>query len=240
VAQDDYYYEIQLTNKQLVFYFVAGAMGLILSFLAGVMVGRGVDAAGGDVQAAAQPVQTIREADTIVPESPRPASPLPAVAMSYPTLENDRGEPKLQKPSADKGGPAERPAAGKTTPTTKPSDKPAVTERSPQPAVSPATRPASPSPSTATARTTPPAKTPPARPASGAFTVQVGAFKEKLAAETIVSRLKTKGYAAYVTEGAAAGLFNVRVGSYGARTDAERVRDKLRDEEKFKPFIVTQ
>jgi hypothetical protein len=24
VAQDDYYYEIQLTNKQLVFYFMAG------------------------------------------------------------------------------------------------------------------------------------------------------------------------------------------------------------------------
>ncbi len=40
MAQDDYYYEIQLTNKQLVFYFMAGATGLILSFLAGVMVGR--------------------------------------------------------------------------------------------------------------------------------------------------------------------------------------------------------
>jgi hypothetical protein len=39
LAQDDYYYEIQLTNKQLVFYFLAGATGLILSFLAGVMVG---------------------------------------------------------------------------------------------------------------------------------------------------------------------------------------------------------
>ena len=37
LAQDDYYYEIQLTNKQLVFYFMAGATGLILSFLAGVM-----------------------------------------------------------------------------------------------------------------------------------------------------------------------------------------------------------
>jgi hypothetical protein len=45
LAQDDYYYEIQLTNKQLVFYFMAGAAGLILSFLAGVMVGRGVDTA---------------------------------------------------------------------------------------------------------------------------------------------------------------------------------------------------
>ena len=43
MAQDDYYYEIQLTNKQLVFYFMAGAAGLILSFLAGVLVGRSVE-----------------------------------------------------------------------------------------------------------------------------------------------------------------------------------------------------
>jgi hypothetical protein len=35
LAQDDYYYEIQLTNKQLVFYFLAGATGLILSFWPG-------------------------------------------------------------------------------------------------------------------------------------------------------------------------------------------------------------
>ena len=52
MPQDDYYYEIQLTNKQLVFYFMAGATGLILSFLAGVMVGRGVDSVSGEVQAA--------------------------------------------------------------------------------------------------------------------------------------------------------------------------------------------
>ena len=36
MAQEDYYYEIQLTNKQLVFYFLAGATGLILAFLAGL------------------------------------------------------------------------------------------------------------------------------------------------------------------------------------------------------------
>ena len=34
MAQDDYYYEIQLTNKQLVFYFMAGAAFLVMSFLA--------------------------------------------------------------------------------------------------------------------------------------------------------------------------------------------------------------
>ena len=52
-------------NKQLVFYFLAGATGLILSFLAGVMVGRGVDGGGG-----VQVARTLAE-DRIVGEEPR-------------------------------------------------------------------------------------------------------------------------------------------------------------------------
>ena len=53
-------------------------------------------------------------------------------------------------------------------------------------------------------------------------------------------RSKTKGFAAYVfsPEGTDGGLFNVRVGSFTAKADAERVQTKLRDDEKFKPFIV--
>jgi cell division septation protein DedD len=68
----------------------------------------------------------------------------------------------------------------------------------------------------------------------------VGAFKEKGAADSIVQRLKGKGFAAYVVspDGTDGGLFNVRVGSYTARADAERVQTRLRDEEKYKPFIV--
>ena len=68
MAQDDYFYEIQLTNKQLVFYFMAGATGLVLSFLAGVMVGRGVDQSAAEVQAA-RPVQEER---IVTEETPRP------------------------------------------------------------------------------------------------------------------------------------------------------------------------
>ena len=76
--QDDYFYEIQLSNKQLVFYFMAGATGLILSFLAGVMVGRGVDQ-GADVQAArTAPV----EERVVTEETVRPAPP-PAEELTY-------------------------------------------------------------------------------------------------------------------------------------------------------------
>jgi cell division septation protein DedD len=70
------------------------------------------------------------------------------------------------------------------------------------------------------------------------FTIQVGAFKDKATAESVAGRLKSKGYAAYLVSPDGGGLFNVRVGSYPARADAERVLAKLRDEEKFKPFIV--
>jgi cell division septation protein DedD len=53
----------------------------------------------------------------------------------------------------------------------------------------------------------------------------------------VAGRLKAKGFAAYVESGSA-GLFNVRVGTYPARGDADQVLAKLRDEEKFQPFIV--
>jgi hypothetical protein len=70
LAQDDYYYEIQLTNKQLVFYFMAGAAGLVLSFLAGVMVGRGVE--GGTAAAETRPVTEER---VVAEQSPAPRPP---------------------------------------------------------------------------------------------------------------------------------------------------------------------
>jgi len=98
LAQDDYYYEIQLSNKQLVFYFMAGATGLILSFLAGVMVGRGVDAVSGEVQAA----RTIQEDRIVAEETPKPAAPKPATEdLTYAQrLEGEKVEDTLERPRA--------------------------------------------------------------------------------------------------------------------------------------------
>jgi cell division protein FtsN len=219
LAQDDYYYEIQLSNKQLVFYFMAGATGLILSFLAGVMVGRGVDASAGEVQAArAVPVQ---EEKVVAEEPPRPAPPAAEDLTYAQRLEGDKQEDALEKakPAASS---ASKPVAA----------KPAAARPGVAP---PALRP---SPAATTApKTAPPPKT--VAPAAGAFTIQVGAFKDKASADTVVSRLKGKGFAAYaVSPGTAEGLFNVRVGSFANRGDAEHVQARLRDEEKFKPFIV--
>jgi cell division septation protein DedD len=225
--QDDYFYEIQLSNKQLVFYFMAGATGLILSFLAGVMVGRGVDQ-GADVQAArGTPV----EERVVTEETVRPAPP-PAEELTYAQrLESEKADEGLEKPvvrTIEKP-----PAAVASAPAATLREAPARTQAPAPPATRPEPRPslkpsAPPRPAAAEA------------PAGrGQFTIQVGAFKDRASADAVMGRLKGKGFAAYVVAPANPdGLFNVRVGSFGARPDAERVQTRLRDQEKFKPFIV--
>jgi len=257
LAQDDYYYEIQLTNKQLVFYFMAGATGLILSFLAGVMVGRGVDAQAGDVQAA----RGLQEERTIAEETPRPASPAPSPAeLSYAQrLESDKLDDSLAKPQPAASATTTRTPAPARGAATKPSTSPESPKGAPPSAASKETRPAPPPPKPrAEAKVAEPLGTPtPApvsarasakepkagsaskAPAPGPFTIQVGAFKDRGTADTVVTRLKGKGFSAFVVPpDGSDGLFLVRVGSFAARVDAERTEARLRDQEKFKPYIV--
>jgi cell division septation protein DedD len=245
LAQDDYYYEIQLTNKQLVFYFMAGATGLILSFLAGVMVGRGVDAQAGEVQAARG-----QEERTIVEETPRPVSPPPSPSeLSYAQrLESEKPDDSLAKAlpaaAATKGSSSKPPLAAPTAAPTAPPPAPREVKVAPTPRATPepAVAETRPSPTPASARLA--AREPkegrePRASKGGAFAIQVGAFKDRGTADTVVSRLKGKGFAAFVVPpDGSDGLFLVRVGSFAARADAERTEAKLRDQEKFKPYIV--
>jgi DedD protein len=246
LAQEDYYYEIQLTNKQLVFYFMAGATGLILSFLAGIMVGRGLD--GGDVQAA-RPVQEDRVVAEEVPARPSPAPPAAGDLNYAQRLEGERVEESLERTRPASAAPPPVPTAGRPGPaeTAAPprvvaSQPPKVAAASPA-AAPPGTGGTAPKrePAQKTAPSTPPVAKPAEgpRPAPGTFAVQVGAFKDKATADSVGARLKAKGFMAYVLPpGGADGLFVVRVGSYTARTDAELVEARLRDQEKFKPYII--
>ncbi len=228
MAQDDYYYEIQLTNKQLVFYFLAGSAALILSFLAGVKVGRGVEETAAADAAGARRVAE----DRIVPEEPPATRPAAPEDLTYAQrLEGDRVDDSLEKPAvATEMASATLPAKPAAPPSS-------LAKATPAP---PTTVRPSPPPTTAKAA---PAAKPTAAPkaaAAGSFTIQVGAFKDRATADGIAARLKGKGYSAYVVapNGPEGGLFNVRVGNYPARADAERTQAKLRDEEKYKPFIV--
>ncbi|MGE0456165.1 MAG: SPOR domain-containing protein [Vicinamibacteria bacterium] len=226
--QDDYYYEIQLNNKQLVFYFLAGATALVLSFLAGVMVGRGVDNGASETQAA-RPVQEER----IVPEeTPRPSPPAAEELTYAQRLEGDRPEDSLERPRPGAAATRTTPAPATTTKAAAP--PPTAPTAAPRATATPAPTPRS----TATPRPSPSARTADAgKPPAGTFSIQVGAFNKRSAADSVVGRLKKKGYEAFIVT-RADGLFNVWVGRFPARADAERVQAKLRDEEKFKPFIV--
>jgi cell division protein FtsN len=236
LAQDDYYYEIQLTNKQLVFYFMAGAAGLIVSFLAGVMVGRGVDSSGGEARGA----RTVAEERIVPEESPsaKPTAP-PAEDLTYAQrLEGDKVDDSLKPAGSALSGAAATAKPKPTPPSPKPTPLPTTEAAKALETQTPAPVKPSPKPSPAAS---PKAshETKAAASALAAFTIQVGAFKDKATAESVVARLKGKGFAAYlVTPEGDSSLFNVRVGSYPARADAERVEIRLRDEEKFKPFIV--
>jgi cell division protein FtsN len=232
LAQDDYYYEIQLTNKQLVFYFMAGAAGLILSFLAGVMVGRGVEGgAGGATEA-----RPITEERVVAEQSPAPAAATPSPEFSYPQrLESDRPEEGLDRSRpAGAALAAATPAAGPTA--TPPSVRPATPAPTPTPALP------TPPPPSAASRASAAGPLPKALSSSSAgFAIQVGAFKDRASADGVVKSLKARGLPAYAVAPPArsGGFFSVRVGVYRDRADAEAVQGRLKTD-RFDPFIIKQ
>ncbi|MBN2371589.1 MAG: SPOR domain-containing protein [Vicinamibacteria bacterium] len=218
MAQDEYYYEIQLTNKQLIFYFIAAAAGFILSFVAGIMVGRGVDgdAGVGEVRVHEESVQGVIEEPSPAPEA------FPNESLTY----------------------AQRLEARQPTERLERTPEPSVTARvvaTPRPAPSRTPAPALVASAPTPARTpTPKPRPAPTAAPQGAVTIQVGAFKDKGTADAFSAKLQNKGFPAYVVtsrrEGVA--LFNVRIGSYATRSDAEKMKARLEAQEKLKPFIV--
>jgi len=238
VAQDDYYYEIQLTNKQLVFYFMAGAAGLVLSFLAGVMVGRGVE---GSAMGAGEP-RPVTEERVVAEQSPAPAQATPAPGdFTYPgRLESDKPEEGLDRSRAASPAPATATTTVKTPPAQAKALPPVPTPRPTASAAPSASQAALPTPAPATTR--PAGPLPKAQPQTAAgFAIQVGAFKDRVSADTVVRSLKTRGFPAYAVApaGRGGGLFTVRVGIYRDRADAEAVQSRLNDD-KFKPYIIKQ
>lgn len=238
MAEGETQYNIPVSSKQLIVYFVFLVIALSAAFLAGVMVGRNVDSS---------PQQTVRDIQDVVQEEPA-ASPTPDPLTYGSTLAGDRIEGLSTPGSTATPAPSATPIAA-SAPAAKPSPSALSTPRAaatptvsaPRPTATPASRPSA--KPTATPKSTPkpsPKPTASARPAAtplARLTIQVGAFKERAAAEAIVKRLKGKGYSAYLVP-VSEGLFNVRVGSFTKREDAERILARLETQEKFKPFIV--
>lgn len=212
---------------------MAATVVLVVTFLTGVLVGRGVRA---DRSESAQ-VDTLTES----PDAPeRSASASPVTAAE---------DPRTAPPPPQ----AEDDADGKTAKAAELEEPPMAVNRNPAPApekpaapAEPAAKPAPAKPEAAKAepvKVEAPKADPKAPSATGApgngYAVQVAAVNARGEADAIVKRLSGKGYAAYVeTPKGSASVFRVRVGTFKTRREAQTVADKLKKEEKFKPWVT--
>ena len=232
---DEGFREIQLNGKQLVFLFMAATVVLVVTFLFGLLVGRGAPGrtetagtSGGDVVA--------DRAIAPLPENSPPAAPATGTQAANKT-----------EPGAEELSYAERllrdtPPEEKLKPSARATPEPAPPARAVQ---EPVATPPPPQPAAA-----PPAM-PPARTASSGpqasdprgpgFAVQVSISETRKEADQLASQLIAKGYPAFVVDpvkGTPKQIYRIRVGKYKTRRDAEEVLARLEKNEHFKPWIA--
>ena len=220
-TQDDGFHEIQLSGKQLAFLVMAATVVSVVIFLFGVLVGRGVRAERGTLEATAA---------TGVEPAPAPAGPSTPPVGQDPTKVVEPPTPAPEPPPVDEGARKPSPPVAEKT-----ADKPVDTPTKPRSA----DRSAAPPP--------PPAPTPttggahgPVEPAGSGYAVQIAALNVRSEADAIAKRLTSKGYSAYVLAPASGSpsVFRVRVGKFQTRREAETVAAKLQKEEQYRPWVT--
>ena len=222
---DDGFHEIQLSGKQLVFLFIVTTTVIVVVFLCGVKVGRGVRAAQGEepdqapVSAAATPPQSQPRVETGPPaaEPPAPAAETPEELSYHKRLQGNAAPAETLKSEEPKPAPAP-PAA--SAPVVKP------------PAAAPARQAAAPSQVDTSV---------PTSGKSGTWVVQVIATRDREVANSVVKKLAGKGYPAFLVTppaGAAQPFYKVHVGRYDDRGEAEQVSGRIKKEEQFQSWIT--
>ena len=258
---DEGFREIQLNGKQLIFLFMAVTVVLVVTFLFGVLVGRGVREGGAPQIASSD----IASDPGLVPASeqagPPPAAGAaaapapPAEELSYADrLLRDSAPPETLKPAAQ---PAPAPVIQEP-----------VSQKAPVPFSLRRQRPrrsrhrhrhphrcrtqrphthycrfrVSKCASDARLlRSATAAK--PSDPSGPGFAVQVGAYKDRRDADGLAKQLAAKGYPAFVMDpvkGTSTVLFRVRIGKYKTLKDAEAVESRLQTSEQLKNLWIAR
>ncbi len=72
--------------------------------------------------------------------------------------------------------------------------------------------------------------------------MKVVAYRDRGQADSLASRLTSKGYPVYVVSLTTKGpvLYSVRVGKFKTRHEAETARHRLEKEEQFKQLLITR
>ncbi|MFN7980843.1 MAG: SPOR domain-containing protein [Vicinamibacterales bacterium] len=254
-SDEDGFREIQLSGKQMFFLFMAATTVLVVAFMLGMLVGRGVRAEREEVASAEtpSPVASAERSSLPTPDEadPRkaapPAPPENDAKPEEPPVAVNRGNKTDAKTNAGVKAPESAPKApepAKPAPATKSAEAPKQVADAKPAVKAPEPKPAPPAPK-AEAKPAAPAPPPPVAAPSApsadrsGFAVQVAAVNARGEADAIAKRLSGKGYPAYVeVPKGSASTFRVRVGTYQTRHEAQDVADKLKTDEKFKPWVT--
>lgn len=200
---------------------------LVVTFLTGVLVGRGVRVERSESAQAGALIDA-------------PATPDRIPSMSADAAVGDPRSAAPPAPAEDAGPPDAKTA--RNAPVPEPAEEPPVAVKRPSPidaSSAPRLKPAAPAAKGAATAVPPAAGATSESVVRTGYAVQVAAVNARGEADAIVKRLTGKGYAAYVAESkGSASMFRVRVGTFKTRREAQTVADKLKKEEKFKPWVT--
>jgi len=263
------YYEVALTNRQVVVGFVILLACLFAAFLSGVWIGRDAvptaaaqiadstaRSAGADGQlekltffgdrGGSADGAGARPASAAPSPAAQPVATPPASAPTAADRESEQMRETLEaemQAHREDAAPAEPPASEGAAPAVQPPTPAPGTRvrRAPAPAAAQAGAAAAPAIAPATA---PAATSEPATPGAAAapFWIQVYSSTNGARANEIAARLKRSKFEVRVLETPVAGstTFRVRVGPYPARSDADRVAQRLRRDFRLDTWVTDQ
>jgi DedD protein len=216
--QEPSYYEIALTNRQVLVAFVILLVCVLAAFFAGVWVGRGSPAAASD-----SPQQAAAVA------APTPSAGEPKELAFF----NENGEGTSPDDNAGGGSEAARPDLKDLA--TKPRQDTTLAQdlgipNAPNPGASAAPTAAAATPAAAAAGTAAPAAP------AGALFIQVLSSRDELQAKRLETRLRAAGYKAFLSP--AGPKYRVRIGPFTAREEADRVAAKARRDFRVDTWIT--
>ncbi|HEV8241900.1 MAG TPA: SPOR domain-containing protein [Thermoanaerobaculia bacterium] len=218
--QEPSYYEIALTNRQVLVAFVILLVCVLASFFAGVWVGRGSPAAAADgpQQAAAEPTPSGQPEELAFFNDGAGKSD---TGSERPDLQDLAQHPRQGTTLAQDLGVKDAPQAGASPAPAAPGGEP---EGEPGPSAPPAASPAG---------TAAPAAS--AAPA-GALFIQVFSSRDELQARRLETRMRAAGFKAFLSP--AGPMFRVRVGPFTQRADADAAAAKARREFRVDTWIT--
>jgi DedD protein len=213
--------EVRLDNRQVFFLFFGSALVACLLFILGVIVGKRLESRGKAVAPEVEDPLALLDKVAATPSAEGPAPPPLHPAAPVVAHVAARPEPAAKVTTPPKPvKPVARPAAAAAAPrSTEPAawggEEEATAE--PEPAAEADEKPVARKPPAAAA---PPAAKAPKGPATGRFTLQLGAFPDRTEAEAFAKRFGNQPYVV-PAEIAGKGLwYRVRVGDFASAQEA--------------------